>query len=115
MGLPDGPIGGLAMTIGLTVTATTANTAIGFLLGDIQALGPIWIRAPIFIYVLAIRDVPFITFVFWVFYFLPTIPGYRASGLESAIIALTVYHAAFISLSHTALNEHCSPQCPFPS
>jgi polar amino acid transport system permease protein len=94
---PNGPIGGLAMTLFLTVTASSIASMIGFTLGGAQALGSRVIRWTIFVYIQIIRGVPFLTFVFWVFFFLPTVAGYRASGVECAIIALTIYNAAFIT------------------
>lgn len=94
---PNGPIGGLAMTLFLTVTASTAASTIGFVLGGAQALSGRFVRWSIFLYIQFIRGVPFLTFVFWVFFFLPTVAGYQASGVECAIVALTVYNAAFIT------------------
>jgi polar amino acid transport system permease protein len=84
------------MTVFLAVTATAASTFLGLFLGIVQALGGRLVRGAIFVYVQLIRGVPFLTFVFWVFFLLPEVMGHQASGVESALVALTLFNAAFI-------------------
>lgn len=94
---PNGPIGGLALTIFLATVAGVASMVIGLVLGILQALGGIAIRTVIFVYVQIIRGVPLITFVFWIYFFFPAVMGFRASGVESVLIALAVFNGAFIT------------------
>jgi polar amino acid transport system permease protein len=94
---PDGPLGGLALTLILSLAGLVLSFPLSVILalcrsGNIRALR--WI-ATIIVY--AIRGTPIVMLVFWSYFLVPTLIGHSVSGVTTLICTLIVYEAAYLS------------------
>jgi polar amino acid transport system permease protein len=94
---PNGPLGGLAITLLLS----GLGLALAFPLGVLLALARVsplgWLRVPATTLVYVVRGVPLIMFIFWVYFFLPAIIGRTVSGFATMIATLVIYQAAYLA------------------
>lgn len=94
---PNGPIGGLAMTLVIALL----SLALTFPLAVVMALARIspfaWIRylAAGFVYV--VRGMPLLMLLFWVYFFLPIVLGFPLSGFWSIVISIVVFQTAYLA------------------
>jgi polar amino acid transport system permease protein len=94
---PHGPIGGLAMTMFMAVTALTLCFPFAIALA-LARLSPYrWLRAPATAIVHTVRGLPLIMFIFWTYFFSPLVIGRAVGGVETLVIALVIYEAAYLS------------------
>jgi polar amino acid transport system permease protein len=94
---PKGTIGGLLMTIYLAcligVTSFMFAMCVAWL-----ALSPFLIaRLVAGVIVLIVRGVPSLVFLFWMYFLIPRLLMVNISGMSSAIVALTIYHGAYMA------------------
>ena len=94
---PNGPLGGLALTVILAVL----GIALAFPLGVVLALARVsrfralyW-PATALVYVM--RGVPLIMLIFWVYFFLPVLVGRPVSGFSTMLATLVIYEAAYLA------------------
>lgn len=89
---------GLVVTLQLTGLAIALGTPFGILLGlAMRARLPV-VRYPIVFFIDAIRSLPVLILILWVYYFVPVLIGIpRMSAFWLATIALTLNLAAFIA------------------
>lgn len=94
---PNGPLGGLALTVILAVL----GLALAFPLGVVLALARVsrfrllyW-PATALVYVM--RGLPLIMLIFWVYFFLPAIVGRPVSGFSTMLATLVLYEAAYLA------------------
>ena len=69
---PSGPIGGLALTIWLAVVSCTLSIVIGIVLGLLCVSQNRFIKYPVLTVVNAIRGIPLLMVIFWMYFLLPT-------------------------------------------
>ena len=94
---PHGPIGGLAMTLFMAITALALCFPFAIAIA-LARLGPYrWLRAPATAIVHTVRGLPLIMFIFWTYFFSPVVVGRAVGGVETLVIALVVYEAAYLS------------------
>lgn len=93
---PHGPIGGIVLTILLSLSAL----AIAFPLGILVALARISplrvLRAPATALVYGVRGVPLLMVIFWVYFLVPVLTGYPVTGFVTMLCALVVYDSAYL-------------------
>lgn len=94
---PHGPIGGLVMTLFMAALSLTLcfPFAIGLALARLSPYR--WLRLPATAIVHTVRGLPLIMFIFWTYFFSPLIIGRAVGGVETLVIALVVYEAAYLS------------------
>ena len=94
---PNGPLGGLAITLILSVL----GLALAFPLGVAIALARIspfgWLRRPAAAVIYVVRGVPLLMFIFWVYFFVPVLIGRTVSGFTTMVITLVIYQAAYLA------------------
>jgi polar amino acid transport system permease protein len=94
---PNGPLGGLAITLLLSAL----GLVLAFPLGVVLALARIsawrWLAAPATAVVYVVRGVPLIMFIFWVYFFLPAVIGRTVSGFTTMVVTLVIYQAAYLA------------------
>lgn len=94
---PEGPLGGLALTLVLATLGLLLALPLGLLLG----LGRIspwrWVRLPVTALVFVVRGTPLLMVVFWAYFFLPSITGVRTDQFATMLIALVVFDAAYLA------------------
>jgi polar amino acid transport system permease protein len=88
-------IGGLGMTLSLSLTAMALSTALGLLialpgLSERRAL-----RAINRVYVETVRAVPILVMILWVYYGLPVVAGISIGVFWAGVLALAVSDSAF--------------------
>ncbi|NPC58354.1 amino acid ABC transporter permease [Caenimonas sp. S4] len=94
---PNGPLGGLAITLLLSVLGLALAFPLGVLLA-LARVSPIrWLRAPATAVVYLVRGVPLIMFIFWVYFFLPALTGRTVSGVTTMVVTLVIYQAAYLA------------------
>lgn len=94
---PNGPLGGLVITLALSVL----GVALAFPLGVALALARIspfaGVRYPAIALIAVVRGVPLIMFIFWVYFFLPVLTGRPISGFTTMLVTLVIYEAAYLA------------------
>jgi polar amino acid transport system permease protein len=94
---PNGPLGGLAITLLLSAL----GLLLAFPLGLVLALAKIspWrsLAAPATAVIHVVRGVPLIMFIFWVYFFLPALTGRTVSGFTTMVVTLVIYQAAYLA------------------
>jgi polar amino acid transport system permease protein len=94
---PNGPLGGIAATLILSVL----GIAFAFPLGVLMALASLspWrvLRLPVFTLVYIARGTPLLMIILWVYFLLPLLIGHSVPGFVTMLVTLAIYEAAFIS------------------
>jgi len=89
-------LGGVALTLVLSLLGMVLATLLGLLIGYLRFAGtrPLrWLAAG---YVEVLRNIPLLVLVFWA-YFAPPYFGYEPSKFVSVLVALTLFNAAYIA------------------
>ena len=93
---PHGPLGGIVLTILLSLSALV----IAFPLGILVALARIspfpLLRAPATGLVYMVRGIPLLMVIFWVYFLVPVLTGYPVTGFVTMLCALVVYDSAYL-------------------
>jgi polar amino acid transport system permease protein len=94
---PDGPLGGLS----LTVLLASAALVLAFPLGLVLALARIcpWraLSWPVAALVYIVRGTPLLMVLFWGYFFLPSLTGQKPSQFATMLGALVLFNAAYLS------------------
>jgi polar amino acid transport system permease protein len=93
---PEGPLGGLALTLLLAVSGLIASFPLAVLMGIARTSPVRAIRAPATAIVYAIRGLPVLMLIFWAYFIVPILVGHSISGITTVICALVVYELAFM-------------------
>ena len=94
---PQGPLGGLALTILLAVAGLALAMPVGLLLG-LARISP-WrsLRWPVTAFVFLVRGTPLLMVIFWAYFFLPSLTGVRTSQFVTMLMALTLFDGAYLA------------------
>jgi polar amino acid transport system permease protein len=94
---PNGPLGGLALTLILSVL----GLALSFPFSILIALGrtsPMRLfRVPTTVVVYIVRGVPLIMLIFWAYFFVPLVIGHSVTGFTTLLCTLVVYESAYLA------------------
>ncbi|WP_197034970.1 amino acid ABC transporter permease [Herbaspirillum sp. RV1423] len=94
---PNGPLGGLAITLILSV----AGLALAFPVSVLLALGRVsplaLLRLPAAAIVYTVRGVPLVMFIFWVYFFVPLLIGTTITGFTTMLVTVVLYEAAYLA------------------
>jgi polar amino acid transport system permease protein len=94
---PNGPLGGLACTLMLSIL----GIALAFPLSVVVALARIsrWrvLRVPATALVYVARGVPLLMIILWVYFLVPVLIGRNVSGFTTMVCTLVIYEAAFLA------------------
>lgn len=94
---PDGPLGGIVLTIQLSAIALIISIPLGMLFG-LARVSPIKsIRYPITIIVYVIRSTPLLMVIFWSYFFLPQITHVKTDQFYTMLIALVIFDSAYLA------------------
>lgn len=94
---PNGPVGGLAMTLALAVLAIVITFPFAVLVAIGRTMGPRWLRRTIVVYVTAIRGIPLLMLLLWIYFFLPLALGFPLSPFVTLLIAIVIFQIAYLS------------------
>jgi polar amino acid transport system permease protein len=94
---PNGPLGGLALTLILATLGLLLSLPLGLLLG-MARISP-WraVRWPVTALVYVVRGTPLLMVVFWAYFFLPSVTGYKTDQFWTMLIALVIFDAAYLA------------------
>lgn len=94
---PNGPLGGLAMTLILASCALVLALPLGIAFGLARVSPWRWLRWPVTALVYLVRGTPLLMVVFWAYFFLPSITGHKTDQFWTMLIALVVFDAAYLA------------------
>ncbi len=94
---PDGPLGGMAMSIILAVLGIFGAFWLGLAFGLMRLSTRWWVRLPSIVYVEVIRGIPLLMLIFWFYFLAPVVLGHTLPEAESALVAFIVFTGAYIA------------------
>lgn len=94
---PDGPLGGLALTLLLGSAALLLALPLGVALGLARVSTRTWLRWPVTALVYVIRGTPLLMVVFWAYFFLPAVTGHKTNQFTTMLAALVVFNGAYLA------------------
>jgi len=94
---PTGAIGGLALTLILSLFVGLGSLGVGLALAalSLSTSRPVSIAAQLL--PTLIRSLPSLVFLFWLYFLLPAILHIQLTPLQSAVIAFSIYQGSFIA------------------
>jgi polar amino acid transport system permease protein len=93
---PEGPLGGLALTVYMSVSIGFASFCVGllFAMATLIPYRPLrWLTRGLSI---GIRGVPALAFLFWMYFLVPRLLNVNLSPFQSAGLTLAIYHGAYM-------------------
>lgn len=94
---PEGPLGGLTLTIALSVLALLLASPVGLLFGLARLSPRRWLRWPVTCLVYVVRGSPLLMVVFWAYFFLPAVTGQKTDQFTTMLIALVIFNGAYMA------------------
>lgn len=94
---PEGPLGGLALTVVLAAFALVLAMPAGLLLGLARVSPFRAVRWPVTALVFVVRGVPLLMVIFWAYFFLPTLTGHKTEQFSTMLIALVVFDGVYLA------------------
>lgn len=94
---PQGPLGGLALTLILSVLGLVISFPISVLLA-VARVSP-WkvFKIPATVLVYIVRGVPLVMLIFWSYFLVPLLLGHSVTGFTTLLCTLVIYEAAYLS------------------
>jgi polar amino acid transport system permease protein len=93
----NGPLGGLALTLLLASLGLLLSLPLGLILGLGRVSPLAWIRRPVTALVFVVRGTPLLMVVFWAYFFLPSVTGYKTNQFTTMLIALVVFDGVYLA------------------
>jgi polar amino acid transport system permease protein len=94
---PDGPLGGAALTLLLSLASALASAGLGLAGGiGLALLGGRW-RAPLLAVLGFFRAIPVLMLVFWIYFLLPVLLGVDVPGVATVVVALSLVGGAYLA------------------
>jgi len=93
---PNGPLGGLALTLLLSFIGLVLAFPLGLLLAlcRIVPVAVLRISSGVFVYVM--RGIPLIMLIFWSYFLVPRLTGHEVSAFTALVVTLVLYQAAYL-------------------
>ena len=93
---PQGPLGGVALTVILAALALVLSMPLGLLVGLARVSQRAALRRPVSVIVFVVRGVPLLLVVFWTYFFLPGVLHVKADQFTTMLIALVVFDGVYL-------------------
>jgi polar amino acid transport system permease protein len=94
---PQGPLGGLALTLLLASLALVLSLPVGIALGLARVSPWWWLRWPVTALVFTVRGLPLLMVVFWAYFFLPAVTGHKTDQFGTMLVALVIFDGAYLA------------------
>jgi len=94
---PNGPIGGLVLTLVLAVLGVSLAFPLSVGLALCRISPYTALRVPSTVIVYCVRGVPLIMLVFWSYFMVPVLIGRPVSAFTTLLVTLVIYQAAYMS------------------
>jgi polar amino acid transport system permease protein len=94
---PNGPLGGLAMTLILAICGICLAfpCSIGIALALTSPYKSLRTTAQAFVYI--VRGLPLLMFIFWAYFAIPALLGTSVPGVVTMLIALVIYESVYLA------------------
>lgn len=94
---PNGPLGGLALTLLLASLGLVLALPLGLLFGLIRVSPFAWARGPMTAMIFIVRGTPLLMVVFWAYFSLPALTGHETDQFTTMLVALVVFDAVYLA------------------
>ena len=94
---PNGPLGGLALTILLGASALVLAMPLGILLALARISDWRVVRWPVTGMIYIVRGTPLLMVIFWAYFFLPAVTGKKTGQFTTMLIALAIFNGAYLA------------------
>jgi polar amino acid transport system permease protein len=94
---PQGPLGGLALTVLLGLAALILALPLGILLALARLSRPRLLRWPVTAIIYIVRGTPLLMVVFWAYFFLPALTGQKTGQVTTMLAALVLFNGAYLA------------------
>ena len=94
---PNGPLGGLALTLLLATLGLLLSLPLGLAFGLMRLSPWAWVRLPVTGFVYLVRGMPLLMVVFWAYFFLTSVTGVKTDQFWTMLIVLVVFDAAYLA------------------
>jgi len=94
---PDGPLGGLAMSVLLALGGIFGAFWVGMIFGLMRISRRRWVRWPAVVYIEVIRGTPLLMVLFWFYFAGPQLAGRELPEFGSALAAFIVFTSAYVA------------------
>lgn len=94
---PEGPLGGLAMSILLAVGGIFGAFWLGLASGLMRMSRKKWVRIPAVIYIEVMRGTPLLMLIFWFYFLAPVLLGHPIPSIYSSLVAFIVFTGAYVA------------------
>lgn len=94
---PQGPLGGLALTVLLGAAALLLALPLGIALGLARTSRFRALRWPVSALVYLVRGTPLLMVIFWAYFFLPAITGHETTQFTTMLAALVIFNGAYLA------------------
>lgn len=94
---PQGPIGGVALTLYLAVTSCVLSFFGGLILGVLSISHNRVIRYTTLALINLVRGIPLLMVIFWMYFLLPALLGGTVPESDTVIMALTLFTSAYMA------------------
>jgi len=111
---PDGPLGGLVLTVLLSGAALVLALPLGLMLGIARVSPYRALRWPTSVLVQLVRAVPLLLVLFWVYFFLPAVTGVKTGQASTMLIVLVIFDSVYLA-EIVAAGIRALPQGQFES
>lgn len=94
---PNGPLGGLSLTVLLSGAALVLAMPLGLVLGVARVSPYRELRWPTAALVQVVRAVPLLLVVFWAYFFLPAVTGVKTGQATTMLMTLVLFNAVYLA------------------
>ncbi len=94
---PDGPLGGAALTLAISMVAGVISAILGTFLGVLLAMSRGWVSGLLAVFLGFFRAIPVIMLIFWTYFLLPILFGVDIPEITTVICALALISSAYIA------------------
>ena len=94
---PNGPLGGLALTVLLASLALLLALPLGIALGLARVSPYRAVRWPVTAAVFVVRGIPLLMVIFWAYFFLPSLTGHKTEQFSTMLMALVLFDGVYLA------------------
>ncbi len=94
---PNGPLGGLSLTVLLAALGLALSCPLGLLLGMARISPFRWLNWPVTLLVYIVRGTPLLMVIFWAYFFLPSLTGHKTDQFSTMLMALVVFDGVYLA------------------
>lgn len=94
---PNGPLGGLLLTVLLGSAALVLALPLGVLLALARVSSHRRLRWPVTVLIYVVRGTPLLMVIFWAYFFLPSLTGQKTGQFATMLAALVIFNGAYLA------------------